>query len=143
LATYPYLENELDNRLIIRLVQPYVGSQKNDTNNMRLRKKLLPIFKRKDKSIRKISKEINVPKSTIDHNLMQIKWRQQESGSEFWDKEKGYKYLFILCQENYFKPKLRSCIIEDRERFILGSSTRISMTVNSVRLFSWCSSSEH
>lgn len=63
---------------------------------MNIREKILSIFKRKDKSVRKISEETSVPKSTVQYNLTQMKVRQKGSGTEFWDTEEGYEYSIRL-----------------------------------------------
>jgi hypothetical protein len=70
---------------------------------MNIREKILSIFKRKDKSVREISKEISLPKSTVHYNLTQTKVRQQKSGSEFWDTEEGYRWsIKVVVSTIYF-----------------------------------------
>ncbi len=39
---------------------------------MNIRKKITSIFQRRDKSLRKISEEIKIPRSTVHHNLQQM-----------------------------------------------------------------------
>ena len=63
---------------------------------MNIRKKLSLIFTRKDKSVRKISGEINIPKSTVYYNLQQMKNRQLQAGTDFWDTDFGYDFLIRL-----------------------------------------------
>ena len=63
---------------------------------MNIRKKLSLIFTRKDKSLRKIAGEINIPKSTVYYNLQQMKNRQLQAGTDFWDTDFGYDFLIRL-----------------------------------------------
>ena len=63
---------------------------------MGLRKRIINIFKLRTESGRAISKKLNIPKSTIYHNLKQTKKRQAEAGTDFWDTDEGYAFMIRL-----------------------------------------------
>ncbi len=63
---------------------------------MNIRKKITSIFQRRDKSLRKISEEIKIPRSTVHHNLQQMQKRQSQAGTDFWDTDFGYNFLIRL-----------------------------------------------
>ena len=69
---------------------------------MKLREKIVSIFKRKGKTVRAISEEINVPKSTVQHTLTQTKLRQEKFGSDYWNTEEGYRYLIKLVVSSIY-----------------------------------------
>lgn len=63
---------------------------------MKIRKKIINIFKRKENTGRKIAEELNIPPSTVYYNLQQTKKRQGKSGTDFWDTDKGYAFMIRL-----------------------------------------------
>ncbi len=63
---------------------------------MQIRKKIINIFKRKEKSGRKIAKELGIPKSTVYYNLLQTQKRQFKAGTDFWDTDQGYAFMIRL-----------------------------------------------
>ena len=75
---------------------------------MNIRKKITSIFQKKDKSLREISAEIDIPKSTISHNFHQIKKRQLEAGTDFWDTDFGYNFLIRLVISTVYIFAVRS-----------------------------------
>ena len=63
---------------------------------MNLREKILAIFSRKGKTIREISSETNIPKSTVQyHKQMAIK-RIENTGTLFWETGQGNEFLLRL-----------------------------------------------
>ncbi len=63
---------------------------------MGIRKKIINIFKLRSKSGSVISRELNIPRSTVYHNLKQTKKRQSEAGTDFWDSDEGYAFMIRL-----------------------------------------------
>jgi len=65
---------------------------------MNIREKILSIFKRKDKSIRNISEEIGVTKSTVHYNLGNILAKQKKSKTQLWnaDTEQGHRQVIRI-----------------------------------------------
>ena len=75
---------------------------------MNIRKKITSIFQIKHKSVREISAEIDIPKSTIHHNFHQIQKRQFEAGTDFWDTDFGYNFLIRLVISTVYIFAVRS-----------------------------------
>ena len=63
---------------------------------MQIRKKIINIFNRKEKSGRIIAKELGIPKSTVYYNLLQTQKRQSKAGTDFWDTDEGYAFMIRL-----------------------------------------------
>jgi predicted DNA-binding protein YlxM (UPF0122 family) len=74
---------------------------------MKLRKKIVNIFKRKDKSGRQIASELNIPKSTVYYNLQQSKKREAKSGTTFWDTDEGYTFMIRLVIASIYSFALK------------------------------------
>jgi len=72
---------------------------------MHLREKILAIFNRKEKSIREITKQTNISKSSVHRHKQQIAKRIDDIGTDFWETEHGYKFtvrlvvavIFVFC----------------------------------------------
>ena len=69
---------------------------------MNIRKKILSILSKKDKSIRKISEATKIPKSTVHYNLQRTKIRQAQAGTDFWDSDKGYCFMIRLVVSSIY-----------------------------------------
>ena len=63
---------------------------------MKIRKKILTIFKRKEETIRKISKATNIPKSTVHYLKQKIRKRIKSIGTDFWETELGNQFTIKL-----------------------------------------------
>ncbi len=66
---------------------------------MGLRDKIISIFENKNKTIRSISTNISVPKSTVHHHLQQGEKRNQNPESSFWETKAGNAFLhrFVIA----------------------------------------------
>lgn len=69
---------------------------------MNLRAKIISIFAQREKSIRKISAELNIPKSTVHYNSQQTRNRQAQAGTSFWDSEEGYTFMIRLVVSSIY-----------------------------------------
>ncbi len=63
---------------------------------MNLRGKILSVFIQKQKSIREISKATRIPKSTVHYHKQKIGERIKETGTDFWETEKGTEFTIKL-----------------------------------------------
>ncbi len=72
---------------------------------MNLREKILSVFIRKEKTIRKISRATNIPKSTVHYHKQKVAERIKETGTDFWETELGYQFttkvvvsvIYVFC----------------------------------------------
>lgn len=63
---------------------------------MRVGQKILSIFHRRDKSIRDISKETGVPKSTVHYHKQKMNERIADAGTDFWETNEGRDFIVGL-----------------------------------------------
>ena len=64
-----------------------------------VRKIILSIFGKKEKSVRSIAKEIEIPKSTVHYHLQQAEKRNKYPESSFWETQAGNAFLhrFVIA----------------------------------------------
>lgn len=63
---------------------------------MKLGQKIRSIFSRKGQSVRSISSETNIPKSTVHYHQQKTDSRIMESGTDFWESEIGRTHIVRL-----------------------------------------------
>ena len=63
---------------------------------MNICQKILSIFQRKEESVRAISEEIGVPKSTVHYHKQKISERIADQGTDFWESDLGRQHIIRL-----------------------------------------------
>ncbi len=63
---------------------------------MKLGQKILSIFYRKKNSVRDISQEIGVPKSTVHYHKQKMNKRITDQGTDFWESDHGRQHIIRL-----------------------------------------------
>ncbi len=100
---------------------------------MNIRKKIINIFQRRDKTGIEISKELNIAQSTVYYNLQQTKKRQAQSGTDFWDTSEGYAFMIRLVVASIYSFAVKGGFGAGRlktyfEMLNIGSHLAISET---------------
>lgn len=75
---------------------------------MSLLKKIRRIFSRQEKTVRQISIETNIPKSTVQYHKGKISNRVKASGTDFWETEEGMNFIIRLVIGTVYMFALKS-----------------------------------
>jgi len=70
-------------------------------------KKIRSIFSRQEKTVRQISIETGIPKSTVHHHKGKISNRVEKSGTDFWETEAGMNFIIRWVVGLYVYSKIR------------------------------------
>jgi len=63
---------------------------------MKIGQKILSIFRRKEHSVRSISQEIDIPKSTVHYHKQKMEERITAQGTAFWESDNGRQHILRL-----------------------------------------------
>ena len=75
---------------------------------MKLLKKIYSIFVHKEKTVRKISEETGIPKSTVHYHKQKILERVNSSGTDFWERDEGRHFIVRLVIGTIYMFALKS-----------------------------------
>ena len=75
---------------------------------MSILKKIGSIFKRREKTVRQISLETGIPKSTVQYHKGAIANRVAESGTDFWETQAGMDFIIRLVIATVYMFALKS-----------------------------------
>ena len=75
---------------------------------MKILKKIHSIFVRKEKTVRKISEETGIPKSTVHYHKRKTGERISSSKTDFWETEEGRKFIVRLVIGTIYMFALKS-----------------------------------
>lgn len=75
---------------------------------MKIVDKIYSIFRRKEKTVRKISEETGIPKSTVHYHKSKISERISSSKTDFWETEEGRLFIVRLVIGTIYMFALKS-----------------------------------
>jgi len=75
---------------------------------MNLVKKIQNIFKRQEDTVRQISLETGIPKSTVQYHKGKLSNRVAASGTDFWETEAGMNFIIRLVVGTVYMFALKS-----------------------------------
>ncbi len=75
---------------------------------MKLGKKILSIFNLGKKTVREISAETNIPKSTVHYHKQKLKERTSDAKTDFWESESGRNLVIRLVIATIYMFALKS-----------------------------------
>lgn len=75
---------------------------------MKILEKIRSIFVRKEKTVRQISEETGIPKSTVHYHRGKIRNRIGGSGIDFWETESGMNFIVRLVIGTIYMFALKS-----------------------------------
>jgi len=75
---------------------------------MAILKKIRSIFSRRKKTVRQISLETGIPKSTVHYHKGKLSNRVEKSGTDFWETEAGMNFIIRLVIGTVYMFALKS-----------------------------------
>lgn len=75
---------------------------------MKLGTKILSIFNRRHKTVREISAEINIPKSTVHYHKQKIEARTSDAKTDFLESEEGRNFIIRIVIATIYMFALKS-----------------------------------